>query len=171
MTHMSEAGADRAPLIRTIITEEPLESLEVFQRVGTTADGAVVTFEGRVRDHNEGRRVTRLAYEAYSEMAERELRGICDEAAARFDVGSIVTAHRVGPLDLGEVSVRITVAAAHRGECYEASRFVIEELKVRVPIWKHEVYADGSARWVGAPAAEAPPEPPSPGTPIPPDTP
>lgn len=141
-------------MIRTILTEEPLESLKVFDRVGTTADGAVLAFDGRVRDHSAGRRVTRLAYEAYTEMAERELRGICEEAATRFDVGAIIAAHRVGPLDLGEISVRIAVAAPHRAACYDASRFVIEELKERVPIWKHEVYADGSARWVGAPAAE-----------------
>jgi molybdopterin synthase catalytic subunit len=83
-------------------------------------------------------------------MAEQELRGICDEAATRFDVGAILVAHRFGPLGLGDVSVRIAVAAPHRAACYEASRFIIEELKVRVPIWKHEVYADGSTRWVGA---------------------
>jgi molybdopterin synthase catalytic subunit len=150
-------------MIHAILTEKPLESLEVFQSVGTSADGAVLTFEGRVRDQNEGRRVTGLAYEAYAEMAERELRGICDEAAARFDVGAIITAHRVGPLEIGALSVRIMIAAPHRAECYEASRFVIEELKVRVPIWKHEVYADGSARWVGAAPADAAPEPLSPG--------
>ena len=73
-----------------------------------------------------------------------------------------MAAHRVGRLDLGEVSVRIAVAAPHREECYEASRFIIEELKSRVPIWKHEMYADGSARWVGSPTDDAAPEPLSP---------
>lgn len=155
MKHVSDTGSRVPPITRAILTEEPLESLDVFRQVGTTADGAVLTFEGRVRDHNEGRRVTGLSYEAYAEMAERELLGICDEAAARFDVGAVVAAHRVGPLDLGEASVRIAVAAAHRAECYAASRFVIEELKVRVPIWKHEAYADGSTRWVGAEAVDA----------------
>lgn len=163
---MSDAGAPTSPVIRTILTESPLESLEAFGRVGTTEDGAVLTFEGRVRDQNEGRPVARLAYEAYQEMAERELRGICEEAAARHDVGAIVAAHRFGPLELGDVSVRITVAAPHRAACYEASRFIIEELKVRVPIWKHEEYTDGSARWVGATGA-AELAPPVPGTPGP----
>lgn len=150
------------PSIETILTGEPLESLDAFDRLGTTADGAALTFEGRVRDHNEGRRVSSLAYEAYPEMAERELRDICDDAAARFEVGAIIAAHRVGSLDLGDVSVRIAVAAPHRAACYEASRFIIEELKVRVPIWKHEAYADGSARWVGTPGADAASGPPTP---------
>jgi molybdopterin synthase catalytic subunit len=166
MPDMPESGSPPTsvpPLVETILTDEPLESLEAFRRIGSTSDGAVLTFEGRVRDHNEGRRVSGLAYEAYPEMAERELRGICDEAAVRFDVGAIIAAHRFGPLDLGEVSVRIAIAAPHRAACYEASRFIIEELKVRVPVWKHEAYADGSTRWVGAVDADAPRGPLTPG--------
>ena len=147
---MPDTGAPTSSLIQVVLTEAPLESLEAFARVGTSGDGAVLTFEGRVRDQNEGRPVARLAYEAYQDMAERELRRICEEAAARHDVGAIVAAHRFGPLELGDVSVRITVAAPHRAACYEVSRFIIEELKVRVPIWKREEYTDGSARWVGA---------------------
>jgi molybdopterin synthase catalytic subunit len=143
--------AKRRPSVEVFITDEPLESLEALQRVGTRSDGAALTFEGRVRDFNDGRAVVRLAYEAYSEMAEGELRKICEEAGSRFEVTAIVAAHRTGLLELGEVSVSIAVAAPHRAACYEASRYVIEELKLRLPIWKHEQYADGTAGWVGAP--------------------
>lgn len=144
-------GAEHPSTVEVFLTDEPLESLDALRRVGTTADGATLTFEGRVRDLNEGRRVARLTYEAYREMAEKELRQICEEAATRFEVAEIVAAHRIGILELGEVSVSISVAAPHRAPCYEASRYVIEELKRRLPIWKHEEYTDGTASWVGAP--------------------
>lgn len=115
---------------------------------GTHADGAVLIFQGRVREVNEGRRVTRLHYEAYEEMATRELESICEEAADRFEIGEVSAAHRVGDLDPGDVSVVVAVAAPHRAAAYEASRFVIERLKERVPIWKRERYADGETSWL-----------------------
>jgi molybdopterin synthase catalytic subunit len=146
-----DEGAEHPATVEVFLTDEPLESLDALRRLGTTADGATLTFEGRVRDLNEGRRVARLTYEAYREMAERELRQICEEAITRYEVAEIVAAHRVGLLELGEVSVSIAVAAPHRAPCYEASRYVIEEVKLRLPIWKHEEYTDGTASWVGAP--------------------
>jgi molybdopterin synthase catalytic subunit len=108
-----------------------------------------------VRETNEGRAVSGLAYEAYDEMAEKELRSICEEAAERFDVGALRAIHRIGELELGAVSVVIGVAAPHRVDCYEASRYVIEELKKRLPVWKHERYVGGDAAWVGAVHAPA----------------
>ena len=138
--------------IRTAITSESLDDLSAFDDLSAHSDGAVLVFQGRVRETNDGRAVVSLGYEAYGEMAEKELRRICDEAMSRFDVGAVRAIHRVGDLELGEVSVVVGVAAPHRGDCYEASRYVIEELKDRLPVWKHERYADGGAAWVGAPA-------------------
>jgi molybdopterin synthase catalytic subunit len=137
------------PTIETRLTSSPIDRLDPFGALATTADGAVIVFQGRARDHNDGREVRALEYEAYGEMAERELRAICEEAADRFEVGAISAVHRVGPLALGEASVAIGVAAPHRAPCYEASRYIIEQLKVRLPVWKHERYADGEAAWVG----------------------
>lgn len=137
--------------IRTAITSDSLEGLSAFDDLSAHSDGAVLVFQGRVRKTNEGRAVSSLAYEAYGEMAEKELLSICEEAFTRFDVGSIRAIHRVGDLALGEVSVVVGVAAPHRADCYEASRYVIEELKERLPVWKHERYADGDSAWVGAP--------------------
>lgn len=141
--------------IRTRITDESLYGLGPFEELGEFSDGAVLIFQGRVRETNDGRVVTGLGYQAYGEMAEKELRTICEEAAGRFEVGAISAAHRVGELDPGEVSVVIGVAAPHRASCYEASRYVIEEIKARLPVWKRERYADGEAVWVGAPASVA----------------
>ncbi|MGH7540881.1 MAG: molybdenum cofactor biosynthesis protein MoaE [Gemmatimonadota bacterium] len=138
--------------IRVLITEQSLDGFDPFRGLGSRADGAVVVFQGRVRDTNEGREVARLSYEAYHDMAESELRAICEEAAVRHEVGAIVAAHRVGTLDPGEVSVAIGVAAPHRASGYDASRYVIEQLKKRLPVWKHERYEDGTSTWVGAPA-------------------
>ncbi len=147
---MSERGGGADATIRTWITDGSLDGFEPFARLGSAADGAAVVFQGRVREASEGREVTRLEYEAYAEMAERELELICREASERWEVGAIVAAHRTGTLEPGEVSVSIGVAAPHRGQCYEASRYVIEEIKRRLPIWKREHYADGSTTWVGA---------------------
>ncbi len=115
----------------------------------TTADhGAVILFLGTVRDVNEGRAVSGIEYQAYEAMAARELEAIVAEAASAFGTDAIVVEHRVGRLGLGEASVGIAVSHAHRAPAYEVSRFVIEELKRRVPVWKREEYADGDREWV-----------------------
>ena len=147
----STAGRARDVMIETRITESAIDGLDPFAGGAATSDGAVVVFQGRVRDRNEGHEVEGLDYEAYREMAETELRTICEEAGRRFEVGAISAAHRVGRLELGEASVTIGVAAPHRAPCYEASRYIIEELKVRLPVWKRERYVDGESEWVGAP--------------------
>lgn len=152
---MSRASHDR---VRTWITGESLDDFTLFEdivgRIGSVADGAVLFFQGRVRGTNRGRAVSRLSYEAYGEMAERELSAIGHEALERFDVGAVAAAHRVGDLALGEVSVAIAVTSEHRDDGYRASRWIIETIKVRLPIWKHEHYEDGESHWVGAPARE-----------------
>ncbi len=142
------------PTIVAEITTEPLDGGQLSARLRTLEDGAVVVFEGRVRDSNAGRRVARLRYEAYAEMAERVLAEIASEAAERYAVGAVGAAHRTGSLELGEASVIVAVVAPHREAAYEASRYVIEAIKQRLPIWKEEHYADGTSAWLGEQPAE-----------------
>ena len=110
--------------------------------------GAYVGFEGWVRDHNEGRPVTGLRYEAYATLATSEGERILDEASARYDILDVHCVHRVGDLTIGELAVWVGVTAAHRDAAFAACRFVIDEVKARVPIWKHEAYAEGDAGWL-----------------------
>jgi molybdopterin synthase catalytic subunit len=136
------------------VSDDPIR-IEELLKAGSSADGAVTVFAGRVRDHNHGRPVIRLHYEAYGEMAERELVTILDETARRWTLSHLEAVHRTGTLELGELSVAIVVAAPHRATAYEASRHVIEEIKRRLPIWKREEYADGQVEWVGSAPSEA----------------
>ncbi len=130
------------------VTDDEIDPAAVIDGASTPADGAVLLFLGVVRDNNDGRPVVQLEYEAYNEMAEAELRRICDEARERFSVGTLKLVHRIGRLDVGEVSVAIAVGSAHRADAYEASRYIIEELKQRVPIWKREGYIEGERVWL-----------------------
>ncbi|MEO8367167.1 MAG: molybdenum cofactor biosynthesis protein MoaE [Pseudoxanthomonas sp.] len=110
--------------------------------------GAFASFEGWVRDHNEGRAVQGLHYEAYAALAEKEGERIVDEALARFAIVEARCVHRVGELRIGELAVWVGVSAAHRGAAFDACRYVIDEVKLRVPIWKQERYRDGDAGWL-----------------------
>jgi molybdopterin synthase catalytic subunit len=122
----------------------------ITAEVGNVANGATLLFVGTVRDVNDGRPVSGMEYTAYRSMAERELAAIAREAKERYGTDDIVIEHRLGVLDLGDASVAIAIAHPHRGPAYDASRFVIEQLKQRVPIWKLERYLDGTREWVGA---------------------
>ena len=133
---------------------EQIDPQAVLARVGDVAHGAVLLFVGTVRDHAEGRRVSGMGYEAYASMAEAVLAQIVDETATRWKTDHVAAAHRVGELDLGEASVAIAVSTPHRADAYEASRFVIEQIKVRLPVWKHEHFVEGDSRWV---PGQAPP--------------
>ena len=110
--------------------------------------GACASFEGWVRDHNDGRAVRGLRYEAYAELAEREGAAILAEAAQRFDILAARCEHRIGELAIGELAVWVGVSAAHRDAAFAACRWIIDEVKARVPIWKHERYAEGDAGWL-----------------------
>jgi molybdopterin synthase catalytic subunit len=110
--------------------------------------GAYASFEGWVRDHNDGRPVRGLRYEAYATLAGAEGQRIVEEAAARFDIAGVHCVHRTGELAIGELAVWVGVCAAHRSAAFDACRFVIDEVKARVPIWKHEHYADGDHQWL-----------------------
>jgi len=127
---------------------EPIDIARLVARVASPSSGAIASFLGTVREVNEGRSVTGIEYSAYEEMAEREMRQIVSDAETRFNNVAIALEHRLGDIALGDVSVAIVVCHAHRAPALDACRFVIEELKKRVPIWKREHYADGSRAWV-----------------------
>lgn len=110
--------------------------------------GAFSSFEGWVRDHNEGRAVLGLRYEAYAELAEAEGERVLDEAMAKFAIVDARCVHRIGDLAIGDLAVWVGVSAAHRDAAFAASRYIIDEVKTRVPIWKHERYAEGDAGWL-----------------------
>jgi molybdopterin synthase catalytic subunit len=126
---------------------EPLDPRAVEAAVAHPAAGGLCTFQGVVRDHNEGRTVAHLEYEAYPEMAVPAMEQIAAEALRRWPGARVAMVHRLGRLEIGEVSVVVAVSTAHRAEAFEACRFCIDALKSTVPIWKKEVWAEGSA-WI-----------------------
>src|ERR1700682_5279860 len=140
--------ADRVPAPRFALTGAPLEPAALAQALRDPAAGGYASFEGWVREENEGRRVLRLDYEAYAELALAEGERLLAEAVERFGVREARCVHRVGELAIGELAVWVGVAAAHRGEAFAACRYVIDEVKHRVPIWKKEHYQDGDSGWV-----------------------
>ncbi len=135
--------------MRSGIITAPIDSAALLREVAAPHNGATVLFEGVVREQNEGRSVTGIEYAAYRPMAERELTRIVQECCAQFDTADLIAVHRIGRLEIGEASVVIAAAHPHRGQAYEASRYMIEQIKLRLPIWKREEYADGTREWVG----------------------
>jgi molybdopterin synthase catalytic subunit len=136
--------------IRTAIVRQPIDLAALAAEVADHANGATSLFVGHVRDVNDGRAVTGIEYSAYAEMAERELAAIARECAESFGIAHLAAEHRLGDLALGDASIAIAVSHPHRGRAYDASRFLIEEVKHRLPIWKREHYADGGSEWVNA---------------------
>ncbi|MDB6079977.1 MAG: molybdopterin-converting factor chain 2 [Akkermansiaceae bacterium] len=130
------------------IVTTPIDSAAIISQVEDATAGAVVVFEGRVRNHHEGRQVRHLEYEAYQALAESEGGKIIAEALAAFPIHAAVCTHRTGLLEIGDIAVVVAVSSAHRGPAFDACRIIIDELKARVPIWKKETYADGSGSWV-----------------------
>ena len=131
------------------VTDEPIDASALLAAVGDDGAGGTVLFVGTTRDENDGRRVERLEYEAYREMATAEMAAIGAEIARRWPVKAVAMVHRVGVVAIGEASVAVAVSAPHRAEAFEACRYGIDTLKARVPIWKKEHYA-GGAVWIGA---------------------
>jgi molybdopterin synthase catalytic subunit len=131
----------------THLTREPIQVERLIARVGGPGRGGIATFLGVVRDHQDGRKVTGLEYSAYEPMADAECARIVAEATGRWPV-VVALEHRLGPLEVGEIAVGIAAGADHRAAAFEACRYVIEEVKRRVPIWKRENYADGTIGWV-----------------------
>lgn len=130
------------------LAETPLDVAGLRRALEGAGIGAAVCFEGRVRDHNDGRAVNGLSYQAYAGLAVAEGMRIVDEACARFPVDRVVCVHRVGDLELGDVAVWAGVAAGHRAAAFDACRYVIDEVKLRVPIWKREHYVAGESEWL-----------------------
>lgn len=141
--------------MRHAIVHRPIDVAALLAEVTAPGNGAEACFVGTVREHNEGRAVTGIDYDAYGDMAEAELGRIVREAAARYGTTGVVVEHRLGTLAVGEASVAIAVGHARRAPALDAVRFVIEELKRRVPIWKREHYADGTRAWVEATTSAA----------------
>jgi molybdopterin synthase catalytic subunit len=130
------------------VTNEAIDLNELVRYVTDPEAGAIVTFIGTTRNNNEGRRVIALDYEAYPEMAEKELARIGDDARKQWPICRMTIVHRLGPVQIGEASVIIAVSSAHRDAAFAASRFAIEEIKKTVPIWKKEVFEGGEV-WIG----------------------
>lgn len=134
--------------MRTALVGRPLDIAALAAEVLAPANGALSLFVGTVRNVNEGRAVDGIEYNAYAPMAERELAELAREASERFGTTDIVIEHRTGYLALGEASVAIAVAHPRRANAMDATRWLIEALKARVPIWKREHYSDGTREWV-----------------------
>jgi molybdopterin synthase catalytic subunit len=136
------------------LSEAPLDLPKLVASVHDPRRGGIATFLGVVRSHDLGREVLRLDYSAYHEMAEAECGRVVAEAESRWPV-TVALEHRIGTLEVGEAAVVVVAAGAHRDEAFAACRYVIEELKRRVPIWKREHFADGGLDWVGATEGQA----------------
>jgi molybdopterin synthase catalytic subunit len=146
-------------MARFRLSETPFDTATLRAELLDARVGGYASFEGWVRDHNDGRSVDGLRYEAYATLAETEGEAILAEALAKFDILDAHCVHRTGDLAIGELAVWVGVSAAHRDAAFAACRYVIDEVKSRVPIWKHERYADGDAGWLhprrhGNPPAE-----------------
>ena len=130
------------------LSNEPLSAAVLIDRLRQARAGGLVTFEGWVRNHNEGKEVLSLEYEAYEALALKEGERIIAEAKERFDILGACCVHRVGSLAIGESAVFVGASAQHRGPAFEACQYIIDEIKVRTPIWKKEYYTDGNSGWV-----------------------
>lgn len=131
-----------------LLAELPFDTATLATQLRCEHAGAFVSFEGWVRNHNDGRTVVALEYEAYSALALREGRRILDEALARYEIAAARCVHRTGRLVVAEPAVWVGVSAPHRDAAFAACRYIIDEVKLRVPIWKKEFYADGESEWV-----------------------
>ncbi len=132
------------------IVETDIEPEKLKQEMSLKTSGGFVSFEGWVRNHNQGREVDGLFYEAYTGLAEKEGQQIIEEALARFEISSAGCRHRVGELPIGGIAVWVGVSADHREAAFQACQYIIDEIKTRVPIWKKERYRDGTSDWVDA---------------------
>jgi molybdopterin synthase catalytic subunit len=130
------------------IVIEPIDPRQLQAELEHQSAGASVCFEGWVRDHNEGRQVVSLDYEAYAPVADNEGQLILAEATRRFELFAARCQHRAGALQLGDCAVWVGVSSAHRGAAFDACRYIIDEVKSRVPIWKKEHYSEGDSGWI-----------------------
>ena len=139
-------------------TQTAIDTEGARRELQDLGSGGYVSFEGWVRDQNEGQEVTRLEYEAFQDLAVKEGGRIVAEALRRFPIKHALCIHRVGSLSLGEMAVWVGVSSAHRGEAFDACRFIIDEIKHRLPIWKKEHYRSGDSGWVNCERCAAEPQ-------------
>ncbi|WP_366146557.1 molybdenum cofactor biosynthesis protein MoaE [uncultured Pseudokineococcus sp.] len=137
-------------MARAVVTEQPLDVAEHAAAVEDAAAGAVVTFGGVVRDHDHGVGVARLEYSAHP-TAGRVVEEVAREVLAAHPVDALAVSHRTGALEVGDVAFAVAVSAAHRREAFAACEVVVEEVKARLPVWKHQLLSDGGDEWVGMP--------------------
>ena len=137
-----------AGMKRFHLSEAPILIVPLRDQLSHQTAGALASFEGWVRDHNDGRAVNGLRYEAYAALAEKEGDKVLDEALDKFAIVDARCVHRVGDLVVGDLAVWVGVSAAHRGAAFDACRYIIDEVKSRVPIWKHERYREGDTGWL-----------------------
>ena len=144
-------GTGDLPVVRLVdLRETPLDVAEVLDAIADPAAGGVDVFVGNVRDHDRDHGVTGLEYSAHPTALGR-LVEVTETVAKEYDVLAVAAVHRVGRLAIGDAAVVVATAAAHRGEAFEATRALIDRLKETVPIWKHQLFEDGSDEWVGTP--------------------
>lgn len=135
--------------MKNITTQrEPINIEKLLENGESPSDGADLVFIGKVRDHSRGKTVLHIDYEIYDTMAIKELNRIADETLTNWKISRILIVHRYGRVNIGEPSIVIAVSSSHRDESYQGSRYIIDEIKKRVPIWKKEFYSDGS-EWIG----------------------
>jgi molybdopterin synthase catalytic subunit/molybdopterin converting factor small subunit len=160
---VSGGSADAEQAVVTALTYSPIDAEELMAAAKRGEDGGAVVFDGIVRNNSHDRQTLYLDYEAYEEMAAKQMHELAQEACRKFGVRHVTLVHRLGRLQIGETSVLIIVASAHRAEAFEACRWLIDSLKKTVPIWKHETFVDGAVWAAGEPfpaeLAVAPPEP------------
>ncbi len=130
------------------ISEKTINEAELREKTRDPACGGFVCFEGWVRNHNQGKQVQKLAYEAYPKLAIKEGNKIIFEAMEKFTIKKAICTHRVGLLEIGDMAVWVGVSAAHRDTAFKACRYILDEVKARVPIWKNETWKDGESGWV-----------------------
>lgn len=141
------------------LTQIPLERLNLREGLLSPGAGAFVSFEGLVRNHNEGKEVLYLEYQAYEQLCQTEAEKIFQKAYEQFPITAAKGVHRCGKLDIGEMAVWVGVLAAHRGAGFEACRYIIDEIKFRLPIWKKEYYTNGDSGWVACETCLTQPDP------------
>lgn len=143
---MTDSGA----IVLLAVTDQPLDLAAHEAAVAERRAGAVVSFQGVVRDHDHGRSVTKLEYEGHP-SAEAVLREVAVEIAADPDVYAVAVSHRVGPLEIGDAALVAAVSTAHRAAAFVACARLVDEVKARLPIWKHQIFSDGTDEWVNCP--------------------
>jgi molybdopterin synthase catalytic subunit len=132
---------------KIVLQNEPIDISRVLSEVGTDSDGAVVSFVGRVRNFSNEKTVLHIEFEAYNEMARKEIKKAADDACEKWHLNSCLVMHRFGRIEIGEVCIIIAVSSPHRKEAFQATQYIIDTIKKEVPIWKKEFYSDGSS-WI-----------------------